>query len=285
MSLRLRQCPVCPPGAPSSVVYEASFDPSRLGAYSFASRKAPERMHWRMLQCHLCFLLYASPAPEPGALGRAYEDAAYDSGREADAASKTYGRYLSRYVPKCSGVLDIGTGNGSFLSELLARGFMDVHGVEPSLAPIRAADPDVRPLIRQGIFRAGDFADQSLGLITCFQTLEHVPDVGSMVADMRRLLRPGGSVFFVAHNREAITNQILGTRSPIFDVEHMQLFCPTSVRIMLRRAGFEAVEVFPIVNRYPLSYWARMLGLRLDWGMPLPLPAGNIGVVARKPVL
>ncbi|MDH3686087.1 MAG: hypothetical protein OEP95_07665, partial [Myxococcales bacterium] len=47
--------------------------------------------------------------------------------------------------------------------------------------------------------------------------------------------------------------------SPIFDIEHLQLFCPTSLRGLYERSGFERVRVAPLTNRYPLSYWIRLL--------------------------
>ena len=53
-----------------------------------------------------------------------------------------------------------------------AHSFAGVVGVEPSCAPIAAAREDVRPLLREGIFRVEDFVPESLSLVTCFQTLK-----------------------------------------------------------------------------------------------------------------
>ena len=65
----------------------------------------------------------------------------------------------------------------------------------------------------------------------------------------------------VVHDRRAALNRLLGTRSPIVDVEHLQLFCPPSLRALLEGAGYRDVSVSPITNTYPLSYWARLLPL------------------------
>ncbi len=62
--------------------------------------------------------------------------------------------------------------------------------------------------------------------------------------------------------------RLLGRRSPIYDVEHLQLFSPRSVRVLLERAGFRDVEVRPVVNRYPTGYWAKLL--------PAPKPAKDV---------
>jgi len=60
-----RPCPVCGatdrrPFAPSNV------DPAALGAFAFASRKLPEYMHFALVTCPTCDLLYTNPAPAPG---------------------------------------------------------------------------------------------------------------------------------------------------------------------------------------------------------------------------
>ena len=70
------------------------------------------------------------------------------------------------------------------------------------------------------------------------------------------MLKPGGALFLIGHNRRAFSAKVLGRKSPIFDIEHLQLFSPVSVRHLLERAGFSRVEVRPVFNRYPLRYRA-----------------------------
>jgi SAM-dependent methyltransferase len=178
---------------------------------------------------------------------------------------------------------------------LLAHGFRDVVGVEPSSAPVAAARADVRPLIRHAPFRAADFAPQSLRLVTCFQTIEHVYDPLQLCREAHALLRPDGGAFFVVcHNRRALSARALGLKSPIFDIEHLQLFSPKSIRAALERAGFARVEVRVLVNRYPLNYWARLFPLPAAvkpralaalratglGRLPLAAPVGNLAAIA-----
>jgi SAM-dependent methyltransferase len=258
-----RPCPGC--GADDGRPFApANVDAQALDSFAFASRKLPEYMHFALVTCARCELLYANPAPSPGTLAALYHDAAFDAAAESRFASETYGRQLPRIcaaLRERAGALDIGTGDGAFLAQLLARGFSGVVGVEPSAAPVAMAAPDVRPLIRHGLFRAADFAPASFSLVTCFQTIEHVYDPLALCRDARGLLRPGGALFVVCHNRRALLARALGLKSPIYDVEHLQLFSPASVRALLERAGFARVEVRPLVNRYPLNYWARLFPL------------------------
>jgi SAM-dependent methyltransferase len=295
-----RDCPVCGGKTSTTVFAESTVDTAKLDAYAFASRKVPEYMHHRLLHCQGCDVLFASPVPAPEELSSAYRDAAFDSGPEAAFAARTYGTLLQGLetkLPDKSGALDIGTGDGAFLHELLSRGFSNVIGVEPSSAPIAAADPAVRPLIRHGIFTGDEAPPQSLSLVTCFQTIEHLSDPLAICRDALRLLKPGGALLIACHNRRATANRILGRKSPIFDLEHLQLFSPDSIRRLLKEAGFADISARTYVNQYPLHYWARLLPLPKAakpgviqtlkasgiGAVALPMPAGNMAAIGFKP--
>jgi len=117
-----RNCPVCGSSDESHVFAESNVDLSKLDAFAFASRKFPEYMHWRLIECQNCDLLYATPAPTPESLNVAYDAAAFDSGPEAKYAALTYARFLpgiKRKLADANGALDIGTGDGAFLQHLL----------------------------------------------------------------------------------------------------------------------------------------------------------------------
>jgi SAM-dependent methyltransferase len=293
-----RACPGC--GANDSQTFaDANIDPEALGAFAFASRKLPEYMHHALVVCRRCDLLYANPAPDRTSLDAAYRDAAFDASNESRYAALTYASYLPRILAKLpdrDGALDIGTGDGAFLEQLQQYGFTNVVGIEPSAAPICAAKPNVRSLIRNTPFRSADFSPESLRLITCFQTIEHVYDPLALCEDAVRLLRPGGALFIVCHDRRALLARAMGMKSPIFDVEHLQLFSVKSVRALLIRAGFSQVAVEPVVNRYPLDYWARLSPipgalkpralafLRVSGlgRVTLAAPVGNLAAVAYK---
>jgi SAM-dependent methyltransferase len=295
-----RKCPLCAAAGRSREFAKAAFDPAQMGGFAFASRKMPEYMHYRLLLCRQCELLYASPVPEAGSLIEEYQAAAYDSGREARYAAKTYialtKRILNR-LPDRAGALDIGAGDGAFLKELLDCGFTELVGCEPSAAPIAAADEAVRPLLRNAPFRVEDFAAGRFNLVTCFQTLEHVPNPLQLCHDAYSLLKPGGAMLCVVHNRLSLSARLLGRRSPIFDIEHLQLFSHASIRRLLESAGFRDIRTSVVVNCYPITYWMRLfpfprpmksVAIRLAAALGgnrllVPLPAGNVAAMGFKP--
>lgn len=294
-----RGCPVCGPNVPARLFSETNAKPEDLDSFAFASRKLPEYMHWRLQLCEVCQLLYADPIPKPEDLFKLYKQADFDSSGEANLAARTYGSFLPEIAARLkdkSGALDVGTGDGVFLRELLKNGFTEVEGIEPSSSPIAAADPAIRPLIRQEMFREGVFKVNSMSLITLFQTIEHLTDPLGVCQEFARVLKPGGAVFMIGHNRKALSAKLLGMKSPIFDIEHMQLFSPTGLKNLLLKAGLEPAWIRPFWNRYPISYWSKLFPLprgiktKVLAGLKdsalgrimLPLPAGNMAALAFK---
>ncbi len=296
-----RFCPLCRCSQSFKVFAEANIDAQKIAndQYSYASRKFPDRMHHRLVICSGCNLLYVNSAFSQDTLTQAYVEAAFDSQEEARFASRTYGSFLTslkRRIPDLDGALDIGTGDGAFLVELLAHGFSRVGGVEPSRAPIAAAKDAIRPLIKNSIFQASDFPQESFSLVSCFQVLEHVPDPLELFRNIHALLKPGGAVFAICHNRNALSAKILGMKSPIYDIEHLQIFSKKSAAFLLHKSGFVNIEVKPIFNCYPLHYWIKLFPLPLQFKrhllsaskkvgigyMPIAFPAGNLALIGTK---
>jgi len=300
MHLVARPCPLCGSSDESSVFAETTFDPTKLDDFAFASRKLPDYMHHRLIVCPTCDLLYATPVPTASDLREAYGTAAFGSSTEARCAARTYAGLLPLITPRLPDrerALDVGAGDGAFLEELVAAGFGHVVGVEPSAAARAAAKPGIQQLIRPVVFCAADYPNAGFSLVTCFQTLEHLRDPLETCQAFYRLLKPGGAVLLVAHDRQALSARILGRRSPIFDIEHLQLFSQASARRLLEAAGFSNISVRRLVNRYPLHYWVKLspLPTRLKRSLiavldalrvgstPIPLSAGNLAAIGFRP--
>ena len=108
--------------------------------------------------------------------------------------SRTYAAALLRRImpslPDRVGALDIGTGDRSFLAELLAAGFTQVSRCGTVLLPIAAAEPAIDPLIRQAFFvMPRIFRQTASAWSRVFQTIEHVPDPLEICRGAFRLLQ------------------------------------------------------------------------------------------------
>jgi SAM-dependent methyltransferase len=247
--------------------YPERVDPARIDAMTYASRKEPEFMSLRMVVCPVCDLLYAPRVPSADFLANAYADTGYDSSAEADYAAASYAAALSSslgQLPDRASALEIGAGNGALLAHLRALGFGELVGVEPSRKAVESTAADLRALIRVESFDPGRLPPAHFTLVIANQTLEHVGDPFDLLAAARRLLKPGGALMMVSHNYRHWLMRLLRARSPIIDIEHLQIFSPGSLEFALRRAGFAETRIEPFANSYPLHYWARLL--------PMPRP-------------
>jgi SAM-dependent methyltransferase len=260
-----RSCPVCSASSDKAKLYiEKNINPAKLSGFSFASRKEPEYMCHQLVQCTNCGLVYADQPPGEDELAQAYHVADYDSSEEANDAAASYIRAIRPtlgLLARRQSALEIGTGTGIFLECLSREGFTKLVGVEPSSAAIAAAPEYRRAWIREGMFDEKDFAPGSFDLICCFMTMEHVRDPSIIAHSALRLLRPGGAFVTVTHDYRSPANRLLGNRSPIIDIEHMQLFSNRSVRYLFESTGYVDVTVKAFVNTYSLRYWMRLAPL------------------------
>ncbi|ADK85527.1 Methyltransferase type 12 [Desulfarculus baarsii DSM 2075] len=293
-----RACPTC--GKRHGRLFaKERINPDLVGSFTYASRKTPEFMRHRLVRCLYCDTVYAPSPPPERVLSRAYASADYDSWEEAECAAADYARVIApllKGLPALGGAVEIGAGNGAFLPHLRRAGFQAVLGVEPSRKAIEAASAQARPLLREGVFTPETLAENRPALICSFMTLEHLPDPRGFVQAAHDALVPGGLLALVTHDWKAALNRLLGLRSPIIDIEHLQLFTARALQRLLRDRGFEDIQTAAFSNRYPLRYWLRLsplpagvrraltgpLGRLGLLTLPLSLPVGNVMATGRK---
>jgi SAM-dependent methyltransferase len=96
--------------------------------------------------------------------------------------------------------LDVGCGEGRFCRMLRARGITAI-GIDPTEALLEVArgrDPDGD--YRLGRAEALAFPDASFDLVVSYLTLIDIDDVAAAIAEMARVLRPGGNLLIVNLN-------------------------------------------------------------------------------------
>jgi SAM-dependent methyltransferase len=111
----------------------------------------------------------------------------------------TFQRHVAAYrlcaplLPSGS-VLDLGCGTGHSYRELAPR---ETVGVDLDPSVLRGQDRETRA----ADMRALPFADASFASVLSVQSIEHVPDPERVLAEVRRVLAPGGRAVFVTPNR------------------------------------------------------------------------------------
>ncbi len=263
--MSFRHCPICEKTfAKNKIFLKKNIKESEITSFSFSSRKIPEFMNHKLILCSSCSLVYADNPPQEVELAESYHQADYDSGKEADMAADTYMYYMEEAISRLDNTdmaLDIGTGNGILLELLNDRGFKTVKGVEPSKEAINSAPEKRKSWIIEGIFNESEFSENSYDLICCFMTMEHVKDPKILSKSVLNILKPGGIFVTVTHDYQSIINKMLGKNSPIIDIEHMQIFSKKSMTDLLRNCGYDDIGIKSIKNRYPITYWTRLLPL------------------------
>lgn len=101
-------------------------------------------------------------------------------------------------------LLDVGASHG-LISLALAGRCAYVAGVDVDATALRAAAAEPRDPERAGFARASGmalpFADASFDVVVCNHVYEHVPDPLRLMAEIARVLRPGGLCYFAGGHR------------------------------------------------------------------------------------
>jgi ubiquinone/menaquinone biosynthesis C-methylase UbiE len=185
------------------------------------------------------------------------DGAAYERmmGTWSRLAGETFLDWLA--LPPRLRCIDIGCGNGAFTELLVERcAPAEVEGIDPSKAQLDFAR--ARPCARLARFEQGDalalpFADNSFDAAFMALVIFFLPDPAKGVAEMARIVRPGGIVATYAWD-------LLGGGSPLHPVdpemralglEAQRSAKPEAARIDALRglwtgAGLEAVETWEI---------------------------------------
>lgn len=266
----------------------------------YSARRLPDKIHYRILRCKRCSLVFSSPILSYVKLQSLYRESVCNYKDQIPYLIKTYFKIIEQVknsLPKNPKVLEVGCGNGFFLKSLMDIKFTNnVFGVEPSLKMVAEADSSLKNKIKVNLFGSSLFPDNSFDLILCFHTLDHMIDPDKFISESFSLLKKGGIVIAVVHDVDGLSVKLFGERSPIFDVEHIYLFNKKTLKDIFKKNRFEVAKVFNVVNAYPLSYWIKMSGSPFfikkvaDYivnlvgieRLSLSIPAGNIGIIARK---
>jgi ubiquinone/menaquinone biosynthesis C-methylase UbiE len=191
------------------------------------------------------------------------EIAAYDDLRYRDVfwAARTYEDACDRIalralLPSPGGrLIEVGAGFGRLAAEY--AGYREVVLLDSSAVHVAAAQEaladDSRFTVVAGDAYALPFPDASFDAAVCIRVLHHFEDPGPALAEIGRILRPGGVLvleFANKRNLKSIARYVLGRQrwSPFepgpvaYRALHFD-HAPAGVRRWLRRAGFSVVRV------------------------------------------
>jgi 2-polyprenyl-3-methyl-5-hydroxy-6-metoxy-1,4-benzoquinol methylase len=215
-------------------------------------------------ECQRCRSKYVRNIPSEAELSRYY--ASYYAGGERFAPSKRLSKRLSNayrawriagWVPKQGErVLEIGFGEGHLLRALVRKPALKVFGIEYAANTVeyhRSLGIDVR---RTSLPEAG-FSEGFFDMVVGLHVLEHTQNPHHFVAEIFRILRPGGRLFFVVPCATHYLAKWSGKDWKHFGPPgHLWYFSTHGMKEFLQRAGFRVVFANNFSNRAHLRVLA-----------------------------
>ena len=149
---------------------------------------------------------------------------------------------INSHHAKKGKILDIGAGTGDFLLECKKQQW-EILGIEPN-------DKAKEIAMGKGI----SFADtieqlesNSFDVITMWHVLEHVPDVEHQVSELKRLLKPTGTIIIAVPNFKSYDAKYYKEFWAAFDVpRHLWHFSKTAIEKLFANQNMNLENVKPM---------------------------------------
>jgi ubiquinone/menaquinone biosynthesis C-methylase UbiE len=181
-------------------------------------------------------------------------------------------------------LLEIGCGIGMDSVQLARAGF-DVTGVDLTESAIKIARIHARlravPIeFATGNAEALGFPNRSFRVVYSFGVLHHTPDIRTALAEVYRVLEPGGTAYIMLYHRNSLVNLIHQVfRLPYESPRNIKDHCPVVDRFTKAEAAdlFRGFTDVRLHADYPFTYgfryltaWMphrlqRWLGRRIGW--------------------
>lgn len=200
-------------------------------------------------------MLITSPQPDLENLGRYYESVDYishtDSKRSMfekmyhfvkSIALKNKLNLINLQQPNKGRILDIGAGTGDFLSVAKNDGWQTI-GVEPSQKAKAIAINKGVSFVENTI----ELENNSFDVISMWHVLEHVPNLENQIKELKRLLKPNGTLIIAVPNFKSFDAKYYGKFWAAYDVPiHFWHFSKTSIKQLFEKEEIKLEKVLPM---------------------------------------
>lgn len=200
-------------------------------------------------------MLITSPRPELQNLGKYYESEDYISHTDnkrslfekayhfvKNIALKNKLNLINSQQPKKGKLLDIGAGTGDFLLTAKNDGWQTI-GVEPSDRAKNIAKEKGISFVEE----TSTLESNSLDVITMWHVLEHVPDLEVQIQELKRLLKPTGTLIIAVPNYKSFDAGHYETFWAAYDVPiHFWHFSKKSIQLLFERVDMKLEKILPM---------------------------------------
>ncbi len=209
---------------------------------------------FHFLVCHACDCLFMNPLPSAGEIAGFYPDQYWWSGSRSTLLKRlesiyrrialrshvSFIRTAAKRIPSGSALrlLDVGCGSGTLIGLLKRRGF-EVLGVDTSeeAAKVARIESDVR--VVTGTLATAGLEHASFDIVTLFHVMEHVTNPREVLAEVRRVLRPGGVLVLQVPNIDSWQYRWFGKKWYGLDIpRHVIDYSRASIVQLVEDSGF-----------------------------------------------
>ena len=139
-------------------------------------------------------------------------------------------------------ILDIGAGVGDFLTVAKNDGWETI-GIEPN-------DKAKTIAKNKGVSFAESLSElesNSFDVITMWHVLEHVPNLENQIKELKRLVKPSGTVIIAVPNFKSFDAEYYGKFWAAYDIPiHLWHFSKTAIKKLFANEDLELKEVLPM---------------------------------------
>ncbi len=203
--------------------------------------------------------------------GIRYEYRTVDHSRSHDYLYPPVARFLQDF-PAGTVIVDLGCGNGSFLSLFQGRGWQ-LYGADfsPSgIALARSNFPNIRFSLADTQSIPTELEDKAgqVDVVLTTEVIEHLYNPRGFLSSCYRLLKPGGTLVLTTPYHGYLKNLFLAASgkldwhfNALRDHGHIKFWSHKSIREILIEAGFTDIEIVG-AGRFPLLWKSMVVRVR-----------------------
>ena len=219
--------------------------------------------HFQLQRCNNCSFLFTNPRPETSEIGRYYKSDQYIShaGNKAGLMYNIYDVVRNYSIKKklalikrfhTSGkLMDLGCGLGDFLNGVRKDGVFEFVGVDISEDAIK----HVKNKFGLNVLNENhldSLQQNSFDVITQWHVLEHVQLLNERIVQLKRLLKPNGTLFIAVPNSDSWDAKYYKEYWDAYDVpRHLYHFNQKSFILLMEKHGLNVLETHPLVFDAP----------------------------------
>lgn len=209
------------------------------------------KQEFHLVTCKSCGFTFTNPRPTAHAISDYYKSEKYIShtGGSKSLMDSLYRlarsftlRWKSNLIsgsPEKT-LLDYGCGTGNFLTHMQTAGWK-VTGIEPS-AGARANANQIVP-----VFETIENVDTTFTTITLWHVLEHIHNLNSTLAELKKRLTASGTIFIAVPNYKSADAVYYKNFWAAYDVpRHLWHFNRNTMEQLLTKAGFTIHNIVPM---------------------------------------